>query len=206
MKIIIGLGNPGDKYNITRHNAGFMAVDAIAEKLGLEWVANKKFKAEIATSPPSPLLIRRGVAEPGRGEGLLLVKPQTFMNNSGETVRTVLSYYKLLPRFSFPSLLRRGLGGGKKDSDLSQTLTVIHDDLDIELGKYKISVDSRSAGHNGVESIINHLKTKNFTRLRIGIKTTLGEKVPGEKFVLQKFSQEELKIINQVIAEIIKII
>ncbi|MDD4333388.1 MAG: aminoacyl-tRNA hydrolase [Patescibacteria group bacterium] len=203
MKIIVGLGNPGDKYKSTRHNAGFMAVDALAEKLGLKWTLNKKFKAEIATDN-SPLLGKERTGLPAQaGVRLILAKPQTFMNLSGESAQAILSYYKLLPKFSLPSLIRRGLGGGHKNTDLSQILTVIHDDLDIELRKFKTSIDSRSAGHNGVESIINHLKTKNFTRIRIGIKTEMREKIPGDKFVLQKFSKEELTTINKVITEII---
>jgi len=188
MKIIVGLGNPGDKYKFTRHNAGFMAVDALAENLDLTWETNKKFKAEVAVAPPSP-------SQGERGGGLVLVKPQTFMNLSGESVQAILSYYKLLPK-------KLGIVK-KKDADLSQILTVIHDDLDINLGKYKISTDSRSAGHNGVQSIIDYLKTKNFTRIRIGIKTPLKEKIPGDKFVLQKFGEAEIEIIKKTIQEAI---
>ena len=87
----------------------------------------------------------------------------------------------------------------KKDSNLSGVFTVIHDDLDIELGKYKISVDSRSAGHNGVQSIINHLKTKNFKRIRIGIKNKKPAQMPAKQYVLQKFNEEELKNIKKTI-------
>ncbi|MCG2701300.1 hypothetical protein L6267_03985, partial [Candidatus Parcubacteria bacterium] len=90
-----------------------------------------------------------------------------------------------------------------KNSYLSNILTVIHDDIDIELGKYKISTDSRSAGHNGVQSIINHLKTKNFQRIRIGVRSEMAEKMPVEKFVLQRFNAEEMKIINNLILEVI---
>ncbi len=178
LKVIIGLGNPGEQYKLTRHNAGFMAVDALAERLGLVWETNKKFKAETA-----------------KGQNLILIKPQDFMNNSGFSVSAVFQYYKLLPK---------KLGIIKiKNADLSNTLTVIHDDLDIELGKYKISVDSRSAGHRGVESIINHLKTKNFKRIRIGIKTPHLEKIPADKFVLQKLNDEEKNIIHRLILKII---
>jgi PTH1 family peptidyl-tRNA hydrolase len=168
-----------------------MAVDVIAEQLGLVWENNKKFKAEITASrSPRPSADGRGVG----GEGEVFVKPQTFMNLSGESVQAILSYYKLLPK---------SLGiVKKKDADLSQILIVIHDDLDIDLGKFKISTDSRAAGHNGVQSIINHLKTKNFTRIRIGIKTPMKEKIPTERFVLQRFSEEELLIIKKVIDEI----
>ncbi len=178
MRIIIGLGNPGEKYKLTRHNVGFMVVDALAAQHNLNWQFNKKLNATIC-----------------KDNNALLAKPQTFMNNSGQTVQAVLSYYKLLPK-------KLGLWQ-KKDCDLSETLIIIHDDIDIALGKYKISIDSRSAGHKGIESIINHLKTKKFQRLRIGIRTEISNKIPAEKFVLQKFSGEELKIINNLIPEII---
>jgi len=189
MKLKIGLGNPGDKYKKTRHNVGFMVVDALAEKHELNWKMNKKFKAEIATFSPSLL---EGA---GRGE-VIIAKPQTYMNLSGQTVQAILSYYKLLPK-------KLGLIQ-KNDSDLSEILTVIHDDLDIEFGKYKIAVDSRSAGHNGVQSIINQLKTKNFKRIRIGIRNNMLDNIPIDKFVLQKFNNEEEKNIKSLISEIIK--
>ena len=177
MNIVVGLGNPGEQYKNTRHNAGFRAVDALALKLGLKWENSKKFKAEIADN-----------------QWLILIKPQDFMNNSGFSVAAVLLYYKLLPKKL--GLLKTA------NADLSKILTVIHDDLDIELGKYKISLDSRSAGHRGVDSIINQLKTKNFRRFRIGIKTPELKKSPADKFVLQKFNDEEKKIINQLILKI----
>ena len=116
------------------------------------------------------------------------------MNNSGESVQAVMSYYKLLPKT---------LGIiNKKNCDLSDILTVVHDDLDIKLGEYKTSVDSRSAGHKGVESIINHLKTKNFKRIRVGVKTQMLDNIPAEKFVLQKFNEEEMEKINSILEEV----
>ena len=178
MHIMIGLGNPGDKYKYTRHNIGFMAVDAIAKQQNLIWQFNKKFNAKIIKT-----------------ENSILVKPQTFMNNSGQAVQAIMSYYKLLPKKL--GLLKQ------KNADLSNILTVIHDDLDIELGKYKISINSGSAGHKGVQSIMDHLKTKNFRRIRIGIKTEFLNKMPIEKFVLQKFNNEEIKVINDLIPKII---
>lgn len=181
MKLIVGLGNPGEKYKKTRHNVGFMVVDALAKKYELDWKLNKKFKAEIA-----------------QGNDIIIAKPQTYMNLSGQTVQAILSYYKLLPK-------KLGLIQ-KKDSDLSEVLTIVHDDLDIEFGKYKKVENSRSAGHNGVQSIINHLKTKNFQRIRIGIRNEMLEKIPAEKFVLQKFNNEEIKSLNSIISEIINLI
>jgi len=179
MQIIVGLGNPGKKYKLTRHNIGFMAVDALAERLDLVWQNNKKFLAEIA-----------------KDNDIILVKPLTFMNNSGQAVQAILSFYKLLPK-KFGLLTAQA-------ADLSSVLTVIHDDLDIDLGKYKISLNSRSAGHKGVESIIDRLKTKKFTRVRIGIKTNNLEKIPPEKFVLQNFANQEKEIIDQLILKIIE--
>jgi PTH1 family peptidyl-tRNA hydrolase len=178
MQLIVALGNPGEKYQLTRHNAGFMAVDALANNFGEGWQLNKKFNAEI---------IKRTDA--------ILAKPLTMMNNSGMAAQAIMSYYNLLPK-------KLGLLKAK-DSDLSEILTVIHDDIDIELGKYKVTLGSGSAGHKGVRSIINHLKTKNFKRIRIGIRTALTEKMPAEKFVLSRFSAEEQKVINNIIEEII---
>jgi len=178
MHIIVGLGNPGDKYKLTRHNVGWLVVDELAKKQNGDWETNKKFNAEIC-----------------KVNDTLLVKPLTFMNLSGKTVQAVLSYYKLLPKT---------LGViTKKDSDLTSLLTVIHDDLDLPLSTYKKSVDSRSAGHNGVQSIIDYLKTKNFNRIRIGINSETRGQIPADKFVLQKFSDDEQKIVNRQIAEII---
>ena len=117
------------------------------------------------------------------------------MNNSGDAVAAVLSYYKLLPKKL--GLIKTA------NADLSEILTVIHDDLDIELGKYKVSVNSRSAGHKGVQSIIDRLKTQNYKRLRIGIRAPGMEKIPADKFVMQKFNSEEKNIINRLILKII---
>jgi len=225
MKIIVGLGNPGEKYKNTRHNAGFMAVDALARRLGLVWQKNKKFNAEIAIQKTPLIAAARAAAKAGQATatagqagqagqaaakataragqagqveigGIVLMKPLTYMNNSGQAVRLILSYYKLLPK-------KFGLIK-KKDGDLSETLIVIHDDIDIELGKYKIAIGSGSAGHNGVRSIIDSLKTKNFQRARIGVKTEMLNKIPTDKFVLQKFTDKELEIVNGVISEIVE--
>ncbi len=173
MKIIVGLGNPGEKYKNTRHNAGFMALDFLVERNGLNWQKSKRFNAYIAKDIDT-----------------LFVKPMTFMNNSGISVQSVMLYYKLLSK-SFGIL--------KKNLDLSEILTVIHDDIDIDLGKIKKSINSRSAGHNGVQSIINYLKTKNFVRIRLGIKKQ-DNKIPINKFVLQSFNNNEISVINNLIA------
>ncbi len=189
MRIIVGLGNPGPKYENTRHNVGFMVVDALAKEFGLEWKFNKKFNSEIAQTPHT-----------------LLAKPQTFMNNSGEAVAKILKYFKL----PLSPLYKRDISkpplhkGGWEDF-----LTVIHDDLDLPVGSYKIKADSGAAGHNGVQSIIARLGTKKFRRVKIGVETQEGRfarKIPGEKFVLQKFKKEELEIVKKLLPEIIKTI
>ncbi len=177
MKIIVGLGNPGEKHKTTRHNIGFILLDYIIKEKGLKWESNKKFNAQICKD----------------GE-TIYVKPLTFMNNSGQSVQAIMGFYNMLPK---------KMGIVKvKNSDLSNNLTIIHDDLDIELGKYKIATNSRSAGHNGVQSIINHLKTKNFRRIRIGIKGDKPKQMPIPAYVLQKFSLDELDKIKNKFTEI----
>ncbi|MFA6995513.1 MAG: aminoacyl-tRNA hydrolase [Patescibacteria group bacterium] len=167
MKIIVGLGNPGEQYKNTRHNIGWLALD---QYLGeVKWLENKKFQALIHED-----------------QDFLFVKPLTFMNNSGQTIQKILNYYKLLPK-------NLGLIA-KKNIDLNDCLVVIHDDLDLNFGDYKIATASGSAGQRGVQSIIDRLKTKKFTRLRLGIKNELLRvHIPPEKFVLAPFSSEERK-------------
>jgi len=172
MKIIVGLGNPGEKYNNTRHNIGFNVLDFLVEKNNLKWQENKKFNVFLA-----------------RNQDTFFVKPMTFMNNSGKAVQAVMLYY---------NLLEKSFGMIKKGIDLSDNLTVIHDDLDIEFGKIKTSINSSSAGHNGVQSIIDYLKTKNFKRIRVGIKKE-NNQIPIEKFVLQRFNKEEMEVVNNLI-------
>ncbi len=175
--LITGLGNPGEKYNKTRHNAGFIFLDKLAEELNLTWTENTKLKSWII-----------------KDQNLILIKPMTYMNNSGEAVQAVMSYYKMLSQ----KLCFR-----TKNADLSDSLLVIHDELDIEFNKYKFSTDSRAAGNNGVQSIINHLKTKNFKRLRLGIKTDLLKHIPVKDFVLKRFSSEEQSKMDILIDNII---
>jgi PTH1 family peptidyl-tRNA hydrolase len=171
MKIIVGLGNPGEKYNKTRHNIGFDILNWYLQEP--KWQENKKLNSFVYQE----------------GENLYL-KPQTYMNKSGEAVSKVLHYYKLMPK-------TWGLFQ-KKEYDLKDTLIIIHDDLDIELGRIKISENSSSAGHKGVSDIISHIKTKNFIRIRIGIKKSLThQNIPTEKYVLTKLNSEELENIKE---------
>jgi peptidyl-tRNA hydrolase, PTH1 family len=172
MQIIVGLGNPGEQYKNTRHNAGWLALD---NWLGeVKWSENKKFSA---------LLYEDG--------DYLFVKPLLFMNRSGETVQKILSYYKLRPK-NFGLLT-------KKDADLTDCLAVIHDEMDLAFGNWRLSVDSACAGHRGVQSIIDQLKTKNFRRIRIGVKNELLKNpIPPDKFVLQPFNETERKRLPEI--------
>lgn len=176
MKIIVGLGNPGEQYKNTRHNIAWLYLDQI---LGpVKWSENKKWSALTYEAGP-----------------YLYVKPLSFMNNSGQVIQKILNYYKLLPK-NLGLLL-------KKNADLSDELILIHDDLDINFGTYKISFDSTSAGHRGVQSTINYLKTKKFTRLRLGIKNDLlRNPIPSEKFVLQNFSPQEKNQLSDLFSQI----
>ena len=164
MKLIIGLGNPGKKYLGTRHNVGFEFLEKLKTEMDFpEFEFNKKFNAEISTNKETSL-----------------VKPQTFMNLSGEAVRSILDFYKSSP----------------------ENILVIHDDKDITLGEYRLADDSSSAGHNGVQNIIENLGTQKFNRIRIGVGAETN--LPAEDFVLQKFSDEELETIKKVLDEVLK--
>ena len=164
MKIIIGLGNPGKKYLGTRHNVGFEFLDKLKKELNFpEFDFNKKFNAEISINKET-----------------ILMKPQTFMNLSGESVLSILDFYKLSP----------------------ENILVIHDDKDILLGEYRLADDSSSAGHNGVQDIIENLGTQKFKRIRIGVGVETN--LPSDVFVLQKFSDEELGIIKKVLDDVLE--
>lgn len=183
MKFIIGLGNPGKEFINTRHNVGFMVLDYLVdnfkEKLkdsNLKFKKSNKFKAEIL-----------------KINNLLLVKPQTFMNNSGEAVKKILEFYK--NKKFFPSL-----------TSFTKFLYVIHDDWDIVLGEYKIQFAKGPKNHGGINSIEKHLKTKDFWRIRIGINNlklkNKKEELEGKDFVLQKFPAKELKEVSKVFKKI----
>ena len=167
MVLIVGLGNPGRKYQETRHNIGFQVVDEFLKENNFpKFKFAKKFNAEIS----------EGILG---GEKILLAKPQTFMNLSGKSVKPLTNFYKITP----PGLV------------------VIHDDIDILLGKIRISKGRGAAGHKGVESIIKGLKTKNFVRFRIGIKPKPYTLTPKtlDNFVLKKFNKKEEKLVKEVI-------
>jgi peptidyl-tRNA hydrolase, PTH1 family len=181
MFLIIGLGNPGVEYQKTPHNAGFMALDEFQKEHGFpDFKLSKKHSSLISDWVLS--LSKDNL----RQAKVLLAKPQTFMNNSGKAVASLV-------RLSFPKL--------NSKLNLTKELIVVHDDIDIPLGKVKVSRGSGSAGHKGVDSIIQSLGTKDFTRIRIGIQPAKGKPEGVENFVLQKFSKTELSFFQSVIQE-----
>ena len=166
MKLVVGLGNPDKKYEKTRHNCGFRAIDFYAEKNNLTF--KSKFKG---------LYCEQLV----NNEKLILLKPQTYMNLSGESVIEFVKYYNI---------------------DLKD-LIVIYDDIDFEVGTFKIKRNGSAGGHNGIKNIIEHLKTENIQRIRIGISKN---NIPLDKYVIEKFTQEEDEKINQILPTISNII
>jgi PTH1 family peptidyl-tRNA hydrolase len=169
LKLVVGLGNPGKEYTNTRHNAGFLVIDAMAKSLNLESTADKKSNSEIFTLNLND-------------EKILLVKPQTYMNNSGQTVRSLVDFYKV-PH---------------------QNIIIVHDEKDIPLGEFKIQTNRGAAGHNGVQSIIDQLGTKNFTRIRVGVGPKEGGIEKIVDYVLQKFSKEEKELLTNTIKKIVE--
>lgn len=158
--IIVGLGNPGEKYEKTRHNIGFMFVDKVAEANRVTFKLDKKLKCMIGEFSLN-------------GEKHFIVKPITYMNLSGEAVRAVCDYYK-------------------KTSD---DVIVIYDDMDLDLGKVRIRKNGSSGGHNGIKSIIAHLNTDVFKRIRIGIGHKPADAID---YVLGCFSKNDQNILNNV--------
>lgn len=162
MKLIIGLGNPGKKYENTRHNVGFMFVDNVVKNFNGSYTLNTKLRCE-------QFLMTI------KGEKVLFVKPITYMNLSGESIRLVVDYYK---------------------ANIEDIL-VIYDDLDLPCGKIRLRENGSSGGHKGMQSIIDHLKTNNIKRMRIGIDYIFKKDVID--YVLGKFSKDEMDLINDVL-------
>lgn len=174
MKLIIGLGNPGKQYEKTRHNIGFIILDTLHatwKKEGIsDWAMDKKFNAMISGGTIN-------------SEKIILLKPQTFMNDSGVSVRAVCDFYKLT------------------EADI----LVVHDEKDILLGDNRLQVNRSAAGHNGNKSIITHLNTQNFARLRVGV----GHKNPNKMkdtadFVLGKFGFFERGAVEKGVADAVE--
>lgn len=165
MKLIAGLGNPGDKYYQTRHNIGFVVVDRLSQKIGApDWTKSRKFQAEFTNK-----------------DDFFLAKPQTFMNESGKAVKKLVSHYKI---------------------DTKDTW-IVHDDLDISLGEYKIQKAKGPRKHKGVDSVEKELGKEGFWRVRVGVDNRGEERTPGEKYVLQRFREHELVIMESKVDKIV---
>lgn len=159
MKIIIGLGNIGKEYENTRHNAGFMAIDKLAEACDMKF-DREKFSAYYSKGKIN-------------GEDVILLKPTTFMNNSGIALRQCMDFFKCTP----------------------QDILVMYDDMDMPVGKLRLRQKGSAGGHNGIKSIIAHIGTDEFDRIRIGIgKDKL---IPTVNWVLGKFNEEDRPELNK---------
>ena len=162
MKLVVGLGNPTEEYNNTRHNIGYMFLDYVTN--GEEFRLNKKFNA-------MEYITMLG------GEKIIFVKPLTFMNLSGEAVIKYVNFYKLKP----------------------EDILVIQDDLDLDVGRYKLMFNHGDGGHNGIKNIILNLSSRNFLRLKIGISKA---KNNTRDYVLGKFSKSEVTKIKKSFSEL----
>jgi len=168
MFVVVGLGNPGKKYENTRHNAGFIMIDALADKYGIK-ITEKKHKALCGT----------GVIE---GVKVLLVKPETYMNLSGESVREIMNFYKLDPE---------------------EDMLVIYDDISLAPGNIRIRKKGSAGGHNGIKSIIAHADTQNFMRIKVGV----GEKPSGwdlADYVLGHFSDDDNAKLKEIMPDVMQ--
>ncbi len=167
MKLVVGLGNPGERYASTRHNVGFLVLDEIIKKYVASPHVNKKLGAILYFLDKERLLL----------------KPQIFMNRSGGPVANIVRFYKIKP----------------------EDLLVVHDDVDLEFGDIKHQFAKGSAGHKGVDSIIESLGTDEFNRVRVGIgRPTTPMEV--DSWVLQKFSGEEIKKLHNIITRTVEVI
>lgn len=165
MKVVVGLGNPGKKYDLTRHNIGFMMIDHFSQQYNASFKFDKKFNADICELNID-------------GEKVLLVKPLTFMNLSGDSVRKIMDYYHV---------------------DLDNLL-VCHDDMAINFGQIKFKYNSSSGGQNGIKNIINHLGSQAFLRIKFGILNS--QKTTANEFVLGKFNRTEQQQLKEMLTDV----
>ncbi|NJN23555.1 MAG: aminoacyl-tRNA hydrolase [Acaryochloridaceae cyanobacterium RL_2_7] len=165
--LIVGLGNPGTKYDRTRHNVGFDVIDCLAKRWNILLKEEKRFKGAI------------GQGQGPKGLKLTLLKPTTFMNRSGDSVRAVIDWYKWPP----------------------QSLLIVYDDMDLPVGKIRLRKSGSAGGHNGMKSLISCLGTQDFPRLRMGIDSPKSNRVVQSdtvSYVLGRFAPPEQKIIHEV--------
>ena len=166
LRIIVGLGNPGREYAATRHNAGFLAVEQLARRVGASWKGDRKFESEVARWSGS------------KHGDVLLCKPQTFMNASGEAVGALAKFYRVTP----------------------ESCLVVVDDADLPLGEVRMRPHGGTGGHHGLESIEQHLGSREYARLRVGIGRQAGAReITG--FVLGRFSSTEAGLLDKVLTK-----
>ena len=168
MKLIVGLGNPGTEYEMTRHNAGFLAIDYVLEKWKTE---NRVSDIKTVKTKQYEAFETQYVFDDGSKESLTLLKPLTFMNSSGSAIQAYCALHN--------------------DIDISEDLWVLHDELDVPFGFLKVAYNRSAAGQNGVQNIIDQLGTKEFSRIRIGIGSQHARKGPSQDYVLKNFSATE---------------
>jgi len=162
ISLVAGLGNPGREYELSRHNLGWVAIDAYASKHGLAWKNAPDFESVVARQ------------DLGAGRTLWLIKPLTFMNESGRAVSALARYHRIAP----------------------EDVAAVYDDITIDLGLVKVSVTGSDAGHNGVASLLEHLGT-GFARLRLGIGPRHPPEMDLKDFVLARFTHDQLAIIQK---------
>ena len=162
ISLVAGLGNPGRDYELSRHNLGWVAIDAYASKHGLAWKGAPDFESVVARE------------ELVAGRTLWFVKPQTYINESGRAIAAFARYHRIAP----------------------EEVAAVYDDLTIDLGLVKVSVSGSDAGHNGVASLLEHLGT-GFARLRLGVGPKMPPEMDLKDFVLARFTQEQLNLIQQ---------
>lgn len=163
MKLLVGLGNPGPRYELTRHNAGFLILDLLAEGTGAVFAEQKKFAAQIARAS---LL----------GCDVLFLKPETFMNLSGQSVVRVMHFYKISP----------------------EDMIVLHDDIDIEFGRVRARSGGGHGGHNGIRSILQETGRAEFHRVKLGVgRPGPQETMDVSQWVLDTFKDNELKTLEK---------
>jgi PTH1 family peptidyl-tRNA hydrolase len=190
MQLIVGLGNPGERYERTRHNVGFLVLEKLKTKISnFQFPISKWFDTTHHPESVEGQILNRNFqlekkfnAEIQKLEDVILAKPQTFMNESGMAVSSLANFYKIKP----------------------DNIYVIHDDLDLRLGDYKIQKGVGPKLHYGIQSIEEKLGSKDFWRIRVGVDNRDPQnRIPGEEYVLQKFTDEEKGIIERTIDKVI---
>ncbi len=181
MKLITGLGNPGKKYQTNRHNVGFLVLDRLRERFLFQKNYNVTDWEEEKTFMSEMAFLKQGSRVIA-----ILQKPLTYMNNSGQAVSKVVKKYDI--------------------EKLEENFILIHDDLDIPFGKYKIQKSKSPKGHNGVGDVEKILKTTKFQRVRVGIESRIEKNIPGEDFVLMNFTKDEQIVLDEVIDDVVNTI